>query len=221
MWVAKFKLSHKGDIFTERTKKFNLQFYGYPQTHYIKGNKTFFVVNGFLSGEVKNKRSFISDLKKDKRIVHLETKNDYLNVLINYPSDEITKTDMKTFYNPAIIHVEPILNAPDGYEYWTVASFEKEDIQKLIASAENIHNGKLLMMIRKKFDDFYIVNIRPKISDKQKRTITKALEEGYYEYPRKIDITELATMLKISYSTCQEHLRKAEMALLPSMIKKL
>jgi predicted DNA binding protein len=221
MWIAKLKLSHKGDIFTERTKKFNVKFYGYPLTHYIKGNKAFFVVNGFLAGEEKNKRAFLSDLKKDRRIVNLETKKDYMNVLINYPNDEITRTDMNTFYDSAIIHVEPILNDIDGFEYWTIASFEKTALQKLILSAKKIHNGKLLMMVSKKFDDFYIVNIRPKISDKQKKTIIKALEEGYYEYPRRLDITELANMLKISYSTCQEHLRKAELALLPSMIKKL
>jgi len=221
MWVAKFKLSHKGDIFTERTKKFKVQFYGYPLTHYNKGNKIFFVVSGFVSGEEKDKRSFLLNLKKDKRIIQLDTKKDYLTVLISYSNDEITRTDMYAFYNPAIIHIEPILNDADGYEYWTVASFEKKDMQDIISSAERIHNGKLLMMIQKKFDDISIMNIRPKISEKQRLTIIKALEEGYYSYPRKIEIKKLAKILGISYSTCQEHLRKAEMALLPSMIKKL
>lgn len=221
MWVAKFKLSHKGDIFTERTKKFNVKFFGYPITHYSKGNKFLFVVAGFLTGEENNKHRFLNDLKKDKRIVQLDIKNDYLNVLIHYPNNEIVRADMHTFYDPSIIHIEPIVNDIDGYEYWTVASFEKENLKKLIDSATKIHNGQLLMMVQKKFDDFSIINIRPNISEKQKSTIIAAFEEGYYSYPRKIEIKKLAKILKISYSTCQEHLRKAEMALLPSMIKKL
>jgi len=221
MWVARFKLSHDKDIFTDRTKKYGVKFLAYPLTHYSKDNKIYFVVNGFLEGENAPKKGFLKSLSKDPRIVRLEHKNDYINVLIHYPDTEIVRADMQTFYDPAVIHVEPILNSVDGFEYWTVASFEKENLQKLIASAQKLHKGKLLMMVQKKFDDFSIMNIRPKISSMQRVAIVKAFEEGYYSYPRKIEIKKLAKILGISYSTCQEHLRKAEMALLPELIKKL
>ncbi len=221
MWIAKFKLSHDEDIFTGRTKKFNVKFFGYPLTHYFKDDKFLFVVSGFLVGNTIDKKKFLSDLSKEKRIVDLDIKNDYLTVLIHYPNNQIVRADMHTFYDPSIIHIEPILNDVDGYEYWTIASFEKANVQKLISSAQKIHHGQLLMMVQKKFDDFSIVNIRPKISYKQREVIMKAFEEGYYSYPRKIELQQLAKLMKLSYSTCQEHLRKAEIALLPSMILKL
>ncbi len=221
MWVAKFKLKHKGDIFTARTKKFNINFYAYPLTHYGKNNKFFFVVNGFLDGEDSAKKKFLLDLKKDKRIIKVDEKNDYVTALINYPNTQLVQADMETFYDPSIIHTSPVLNSKEGFEHWSVASFEKENLNKLITSAQTLHNGKLLSMENKKSDELFIVSIKPHISKMQTKIILAAFEHGYYEYPRRIEIAKLAKILKISYSTCQEHLRKAEIALLPSMIKKL
>lgn len=221
MWVCKFKLKHKNDIFTERTKKFNLNLYAYPLTHYEKDNNLFFVVNGFLDGEENSKKRFLSDIKKDKRIIKLDEKDDYITVLINYPNTELIQSDMKTFYDPSIIHTSPVLNSKDGYEHWSVASFEKENLHRLISSAQKLHNGKLLSIENKKSDELFIVSIKPHISKMQTKVILAAFREGYYEYPRKIEIQSLAKILRISYSTCQEHLRRAEISLLPSMIKKL
>ena len=221
MWIAKFKLKHEGDIFTERTRKFHVEFYAYPITHYLKGGRFLFLVIGFLEGKEDNKKKFFLDIKKDKRIEEIEQKEDYISILIHYPNNEIVKSDMKTFYDPSITHVEPILNSIDGYEHWTVASFEKKNLTKLITSAQRIHNGKLLSIQKKKINELYIVKARPLIPPQQKLVIQTAFKEGYYSYPRKIEIKQLAKILNISYSTCQEHLRKAEIALLPSMIKKL
>lgn len=219
MWIAKFKLRHEGDLFTERTKKFNIEFYAYPLTHYSKNKKKYFLVNGFIEGENKNK--FIEDLKKDVRIKKLEEKNNYVTLLIHYAEKEIKEADMETYYNPSIIHVEPVLCSKDGWEHWTIGSFEKEELMKTIRSAQENHNGKLISIINKKSDELFIVGIKPKISPMQKKVLELAFKEGYYSYPRKIEIEKIAKELKIAYSTCQEHLRKAEIALLPNMIKKL
>ena len=42
-----------------------------------------------------------------------------------------------------------------------------------------------------------------------------AIKHSYYDYPRKIELEKLADIMKISYSTYQAHLRKAEKKLLP------
>ena len=46
-----------------------------------------------------------------------------------------------------------------------------------------------------------------------------AYENGYYSYPRKITLKKLAGLAKIGISTFQEHLRKAELKLLPTIIE--
>ena len=214
-------MRHEGDIFTERTKKYQVNLYAYPLTHYKKSNKYFFSVIGIIEGENNSINNFLRDLKKDKRVKKLEANKDFVNILISYSLDEIKKADMATYYDQSFIHLEPVLNAKDGFEYWNIGSFEREDLMRLSESAIKNHKGKLISITNSKLDNFSLLNITPKITEQQKKVILIAFKHGYYAYPRRIEIRELAKICNISYATCQEHLRKAELSLLPSMIKKL
>src|SRR4030042_831033 len=215
MWIARISLQHEKDIFTEKTKRYNVNFYAYPLTHYSKGKEHLFVAMGILEGEESKKRLFIKELKKDRRIKELDIRGDIITVLINYSLKEINKAELEFFYNSSLIHVEPVLNSSDGFEYWKVGSFEKAKLKLVIEAAEKKHNGKLLSMTKTRLDNFSLISLTPKISEQQKKVILAAFKNGYYFYPRKIEIKKLADTLDISYSTCQEHLRKAEIALLP------
>jgi predicted DNA binding protein len=53
-----------------------------------------------------------------------------------------------------------------------------------------------------------------KLTDRQNRIVRKALEMGYYEYPRKIRQKELASACGVASSTLAELLRRAERNLL-------
>ena len=48
-----------------------------------------------------------------------------------------------------------------------------------------------------------------------------AINSGYYDYPKKITLPELAEKMQISYSTFQAHLKKAEGRIFPSVLKEL
>ena len=61
-----------------------------------------------------------------------------------------------------------------------------------------------------KISDIFLPHIYPKISEKQKEAIELAVKNGYYEYPRKIDVKNLANISGLAFSTFQAHLRKAE-----------
>src|SRR3989339_772370 len=50
-------------------------------------------------------------------------------------------------------------------------------------------------------------------------SLEMAYEKGYYTYPRQISIKGLAKIAKLGISTFQEHLRKAELKMLPVIIE--
>ena len=55
-----------------------------------------------------------------------------------------------------------------------------------------------------------ITNVLPFMTERQKEALQLAVKNGYYEYPRQIDLMKLAKIMKVSYSTFQFHLRRAE-----------
>jgi predicted DNA binding protein len=53
-----------------------------------------------------------------------------------------------------------------------------------------------------------------RLTEKQRRILIAAYNQGYYDLPRKINSEQLARQLDIGSSTLVEHLRKAERRLL-------
>ena len=78
---------------------------------------------------------------------------------------------------------------------------------------------EILRMENSPLTDVYFPNVMPKISKGQKAALEIAYRNGYYSYPRKITLEQLAKIAKIGTSTFQEHLRKAELKLLPVIIE--
>ena len=77
----------------------------------------------------------------------------------------------------------------------------------------------ILKMEHSSLTDVYFPNVMPKVSVQQKKALELAYQHGYYSYPRKIKLEQLAKIAKVGLSTFQEHLRKAELRLLPVIIE--
>ncbi len=95
---------------------------------------------------------------------------------------------------------------------YTVLFFRREDLRAMIDDFSRIGTvtlGKLTEFERSK----------SMLTDRQLEVVTRALEEGYFEWPRTIDSEELADELGISRTTMLEHLRKAQSKLLTSAIE--
>ena len=57
----------------------------------------------------------------------------------------------------------------------------------------------------------------PDFTDKQKRAFELAVENGYYDIPKRIDLRRLAKVMEISIATYQEHLKRAEAKIIPKL----
>lgn len=226
MWIAKFKIFDKKNKLSLILRKNRVKLYYYPVNYYVKKNRYFFIAVGLLEGK-KNKKQFIQDLKKlkkakkDRRLELLELEGDFFVAITSHTIDKETKLFVSITYNPALVHFEPVIWHEDGWEEWNIASMERKNIENFIHVGRTKYKLKLLQFTKKKIKNFGFLTLLPELTEKQKRALKLAVDEGYYEYPRKTEVQKLAKMIKLSFSTFQAHLRKAENKIIPFVIKRV
>ena len=149
--------------------------------------------------------------------VNLETSGDVFTYEINLGKEG---EHVMLYHNKSILFVKPTINHYDGHEYWEVASWKREELENFIKELKgHMDVCKIIKLENSKLTDVYFPNTMPKLSKHQKIALELAYLNGYYSYPRKIHLNELAKIAKIGISTFQEHLRKAELKLLPAIIE--
>ncbi|MBS3136972.1 helix-turn-helix domain-containing protein [Candidatus Woesearchaeota archaeon] len=214
MWVAKLLLKHDC-IIGKRCSKFNCTSVGYPLDFFEEHGFNYFFHFEKLSGESKNIDNFIKDLKKDKRIYNLEAENNIL--FFTYKTK--SKGEMPTqSYLKKVFHLKPVFVDIHGVEHWEVGSWKKESliefIEQIKKQTEGLEMFKLQKIVKTKLRDVYFPHIMPLMTPLQEKALRLAQKEGYYEFPRKIELRMLAKMFGVSLSTYREHLRKAEKVVL-------
>lgn len=221
MWVLKLKLMHKDCHIVPRCQKFHVTTYAFPAgasggVYEEKGRKYLTAIH-LIKGEDKNKEEFFKDLKTDKRVKKLEINGNKFSYLLQLPKGG---EHVQLYYDPQLIFLKPVINQFDGFEYWEVGSWDRNALTVFMKKLkEHMDYFELLKLENTKFADIYFPQIMPSLSEKQKEAIEYAYRRGYYSYPKKVDLHQLAKELKVSVPTLQEHLRKAEIKLLPFIIE--
>ncbi len=218
MWIVKLKLNHKDCPIVSRCQKFHLIVLSYPSNWYeTRGIKYATTTCFFQNSNEELNKKFLKELKKDKRITQLEISDNLFTYEIRLDKHG---EHVMLYYNKNIIFVKPTVNHFDGHEYWEVASWKKEELERFMLQLEkHMDIFEVLKMRKTKLNDVYFPGLMPNLSKSQKNALEIAYQNNYYAYPRKITLEKLAKIAKISVSTYQEHLRKAEIKLLPIIIK--
>lgn len=211
MWVAKFKLKDdKEDIHSPLCEKYQVEMFGFPLTNYEKSGKINLLISATISGSEENKDKFYNDLKKDKRVKFAERYKDFILMQTIHPFSREARREIKIFYNKEYILIKPVHIDKEGWEHWEVGCLDRVELNKIINAAIKYYNGKLISVKDEKIKNITNLEFSPNLSEKQFETIKLALNEGYYNYPRKLTIPELAKKMGKSYSSFQENLRRAE-----------
>jgi len=225
MWVLKFKARERYNLYNERCIEFNVRIHFYSHNYYSEKNKIYFINSGIVSGEEKDKKAFFKDLKKDKKIKEIEVNNDFFISIYFEEKTEARISALKTIYNKKITFLKPAILDEEGFEEWEVASFNRKDLEDVLTQARKLQKinkaeFKLLSFKQQKIKNLMIQSTMPNLSTQQKKALELAIENNYYGYPRKITLKKLAKLMKISESTYQFHLAKAEEKILPFFYKK-
>ena len=219
MWIAKFRLKDEKDVYSFLCEKNKIDFYANPLTNYEKGNKINLLVSGIISGSEENKNLWCKEILKDKRVKFLERYKDFVFVQVIHPISRESRNEIKVFYNKQYILVKPVHVSKDGWEYWEVACVDRNELNKVVEVACKYYSGELFSIKREEIKNISNLEYSPNFSEKQSEIINLAHKEGYYNYPRKISILELAKKIGKSYSGVQENLRRAENKLIEFFFK--
>jgi len=203
MWAAKLRIFNEKNILIQLAKKYHITLTGYPLSYYKEKGKLYLFISGNIFGDEKNKRACLKAFQKDPRVKKVEIKKDFIISLMEQP------LEIEAMYDPEIIHIRPVIVSSEGYQDWEMASWNREKLGKAISVSKKI-NGKLLKLKQEKISNISIRSILPELTSKQKNAFELALKNKYYEFPRQTELKELAKLMKVSISTYQAHLRKAE-----------
>jgi len=116
-------------------------------------------------------------------------------------------------YQPPTIHRQ-------GWEHYTVIAFDESDVRRLLRDLENDRDIEVLSKTALSEQQVPHSMLAPvdrlfeDLTDRQLAALRLALENGYYEQPRKTSLRDLADQTSVARSTYEEHLRKAENKLL-------
>ncbi len=209
MWRMILKLEAKKQFLGGLSLKHKVSFYGYPLSYWKDKKNLYLVVAGIVVGEEKNKSALFAEIKKLKEILNVERSKDFAILITKQPLFS------EPVYDPRIIRPNPVQINKEGYHIWDLASFDRHVLEKVWLFAKKHLNANLLTLKEEKISNISFTRILPELTGKQKTAMEYALNNGYYNYPKKINMERLAKMMKISYSTYQAHLKKAESKIIP------
>lgn len=213
MWLLKLKIKHDCTI-GNRCEKFKVNSYSIPLSNWKENNYFYTSERHTLEGNQENIKEFFIDIKKDKRVKNLEISGNTL-FFIGKSKERIPSN----FYNQKMFFPRPVFVDKEGYEYWEVASYNRNVLSGFlkILQKQDYEHLEILQFKNIKLNNIYFPAIAPNLTEKQKNVFQLAVENGYYDIPKRTDLKKLAAIAKISLATYQEHLKRAEAKIIPKL----
>jgi predicted DNA binding protein len=218
MWTLKMKFWHDGSLIIPMVQKYKLTILVFPMNRFSKGKDIFLTMGHIVLGEEENRQAYFAEILKNPKYENLEFEG---NLVIYTLRAKKGATHLQMYLSPELIFTKPMVVKPDGFEYLEVAALDKRVLTEFLKIAQKWVDIKLQKISKEKVRDLYIPHVMPDITEKQKFAIKLAYKNGYYAYPKQIEVQQLAKIAKLSPSTFQEHLRKAEHKLIPFFLENI
>lgn len=211
MWTAKLRIKHDCTI-GNRCEKFGCVSYSILLGNWRERNSEYVSGRHRIEGEAKAVRKFLQDIKKDKNISGLEVSG---NTVFFVEKGRIPSS----FHNQKIVFTKPVFVDTHGYESWEIASHERKALLEFLERLRKEHYrcAELLQLKNIKVSNIYFPPLAPDLTEKQKKAFELAVEEGYYDIPKRTELKKLAKIMEVSLATYQEHLKRAEAKIIPKI----
>ncbi len=213
MWTTSILTSNVRGFINILANKYNISFFGYPLNVQEIEDKLFVTFYGWANLSLQQSSSIYKELKAGDFVRHVEWHGNSFIISLEQPKETAY------LYSENIIYLRPILVLPDFTQTYTVASWNREDINKILQLKIPNVSIKLKYIKEKPIENIGLF-APSKLTQKQKDAFYLAKKQGYYMFPkRNIHLNELAKQSDISLATFQAHLRKAEQKILNSYLE--
>ncbi len=178
-------------------------------------------------------------LHRDKdihEIINTFKKLDIMKIGVLWRSKDISALELickpthaiKCVWNKPLAILRPLFTQ-EGLEDWFLLSVNSKQEAEILSILKEYNDIKVCRSTRVKPEDivilaklmnpFLLLDLTSIVNEytltkTQTKVLLTAISKGYYEYPRKINLTELASMLKVSKSAIAKDLRRAEKKML-------
>ena len=212
MWVAELQIAREKSEIIRQTKNLRATIASYYLNVFKKGKRSFVNKVAVIEGPDKDKM-FAFVLKTPKFRVHAIEGNQ-----VFYEHESLDTFNARVL-NSSVFLVRPIFGK-GGLDYWTVGSWNKENVRKFVKKLNSMKGVEArLLSLKEEKVDMFLSSAFSNLSKKQANAVKKAVALGYYDFPRKISLEELAKKEGVNESTFREHLRKAEGRIMNAALK--
>jgi predicted DNA binding protein len=216
MWIARFKLYHNDCPAVNTCVSQGVDVTSYPLGFNSEDGNTYVTTLCKILAPDAKKDDYISQFRKDPNITNIDINGDFF--AYQYRLEPEDGEHVQLYTNPKMFFVKPTLNSKDRHEYWELASWDKSTLTRFSDEVtSHMDYAEILGISKKTLYDFYAQIATPKLSKGQKDALRLAYNHDYYSFPRKTGLDDLAKRAGLSVSTFQEHLRKAENKLMPTL----
>lgn len=215
MWVAEFKVWHKGSPLLPISEKLDVHMFSQYLNSFEENGVPKIMRLAVFWG--KDKERAIQELYSHPRAEIVYRERDRV-----FFTQEAIRSFHTTVSDKHIFFLGPIVEEK-GFQWWKVGSNKKENLLNFFKKIRKM----------KKYAKIELLGIRDqkisgipfsRISDFPEKDLVwwkTCLAEGYYEYPRRISLQKLARKLGVPYSTLKDHLRKTEILLMKKIGREL
>lgn len=213
MWHLKIRYKHTDCVYTGAVTRLGLHVQYYTINSYRKGNYIYATSLQIVRG--KNAAKYFHYLEKNDRIANVERHKNVFFVQAKHQRKGYEKIYTSEIFNPS-----PSIIG-DGVEIIELASWDRKPLAEILKGFQSAKDKVLCELIffeNKKPEGIFITKVLPELPPAQKKALYLARSMGYYSYPRKTNLDELAKIQGVSKSTFRENLRKAEAKLLPQLM---
>ncbi len=152
---------------------------------------------------------YIDRVRKHPRVHFAEEKDGFALVQMEEP------LSVRPVYMHSIFHTKPIMISAAGEEIWSVASVDRQHLISLFGVLKKVRNARMVSIREEDVQTISIAQFHPRLTRAQREAVELAIQEGYYQVPRRTSVQKLAKISGLAFSTFQAHMRKAEAKLIP------